>query len=150
MVDWSHDLLFDDERRLFARLSAFTGGCGLDAAESVCADDALERAEILDLVSRLVDKSLVVAEFDESGDVRYSQLQTLWEYGRERLADSGEANTMRNRHAQWYLALSQQVRQGIAGTKGWRGGRGSPPSFPTSAAPSTGTSSAATRPRRCR
>ena len=55
---------------------------------------ALDRVEILDLLSRLVDKSLVVAEFDESGDVRYSQLQTLWEYGRERLAASGEADAV--------------------------------------------------------
>jgi hypothetical protein len=122
VVDWSHDLLFDDERRLFARLSVFTGGCGLDAAESVCSVDALERSEVLDLVGRLVDKSLVVAEFDESGDVRYSQLQTLWEYARERLADSGEADAVRDRHAQWYLALSQQVRQGMRGDEGlvWR------------------------------
>ena len=99
VVDWSHDLLFDDERRLFARLAVFTGGCGLEAVESVCADAALDRADILDLLGRLVDKSLVVAEFDESGEVRYSQLQTLWEYGRERLAESGEADAVRDRHA---------------------------------------------------
>ena len=118
VVDWSHDLLFDDERRLFARLAVFTGGCGLEAVESVCADEALDRVDILDLLSRLVDKSLVVAEFDESGDVRYSQLQTLWEYGRERLAASGEADAVRDRHAQWYLSLSQQVRQGLRGEQG--------------------------------
>ena len=72
--------------------------------------------------SRLVDKSLVVAEFDESGDVRYSQLQTLWEYGRERLAASGEADAVRDRHAQWYLSLSQDARQGLRGEHGlvWR------------------------------
>ncbi len=97
----------------------FTGGCGLDAAESVCADDALDRADILDLLGRLVDKSLVVAEFDESGEVRYSQLQTLWEYGRERLADSGEADAVRDRHAQWYLALeSSRPASGLRGEDG--------------------------------
>jgi predicted ATPase len=118
VVDWSHDLLFDDERRLFARLSVFTGGCGLDAVESVCADETLDRADILDLLGRLVDKSLVVAEFDESGDARYSQLQTLWEYGRQRLAESGEADAVRDRHAQFYLDLSAPVRLALRGDQG--------------------------------
>ena len=118
VVDWSHDLLFDDERRLFARLSVFTGGCGLEAVESVCSDDAFDRADILDLLSRLVDKSLVVAEFDESGEVRYSLLQTLWEYGRERLAASDDAAGVIDRHAHWYLALSQEVRAGFHGEQG--------------------------------
>jgi predicted ATPase/DNA-binding SARP family transcriptional activator len=122
VVDWSHDLLFDDERRLFARLSVFTGGCGLEAVESVCADDELDQGDVLDLLSRLVDKSLVAAEFDESGDVRYSQLQTLWEYGRERLATSGEADAVRDRHAQWYLSVSHDAREGLRGEHGlvWR------------------------------
>src|SRR5271166_1039573 len=61
VVDWSYDLLFEDERRLFARLSVFVGGCGLDAAEAVCADDQVPAGEILDVLSRLVDKSLVAA-----------------------------------------------------------------------------------------
>jgi len=122
VVDWSHDLLFDDERRLFARLSVFTGGCGLDAVEAVCSDDELDQGEVLDLLSRLVDKSLVAAEFDESGDVRYSQLQTLWEYGRERLATSGEADAVRDRHARWYLSVSRDARDGLRGEHGlvWR------------------------------
>ena len=118
VVDWSHDLLFDDERRLFARLSVFTGGWDLDAAESVCADDALDRTDILDLLGRLVDKSLVVAEFDQAGGVRYSQLQTLCEYGRERLADTSDAASVFDRHAQWFLALSQQARLGLRGPDG--------------------------------
>ena len=61
VVDWSYDLLFEDERRLFARLSVFAGGCDLDAAEAVCADDQVPAGEILDILSRLVDKSLVAA-----------------------------------------------------------------------------------------
>jgi hypothetical protein len=59
VVDWSYDLLFEDERRLIARLAAFTGGCDLAAAEAICADDQVPAGEILDVLSRLVDKSLV-------------------------------------------------------------------------------------------
>ncbi len=62
VVDWSYDLLFEDERRLFARLSVFAGGCELAAAEAVCADDQVPRDEILDILSRLVDKSLVTVD----------------------------------------------------------------------------------------
>ena len=96
----------------------FTGGWDLDAAESVCADDALDRTDILDLLGRLVDKSLVVAEFDTSGDVRYSQLQTLWEYGRERLADTGEAarSSTAMRSGSWPSV--SRSRQGMRGRTG--------------------------------
>src|SRR6202012_455290 len=82
VVDWSYDLLFDDERRLFARLAVFTGGGELSSAEAVCADDDVPREEILDLLSRLVDKSLLPAT-DNGGETRFVQLQTLWQYGRE-------------------------------------------------------------------
>ena len=81
-MDWSYDLLFEDERRLFARLAVFTGGCGLPAAEAVCADEQVPAGEILDVLSRLIDKSLVVAPGD-GGEARFSQLQTLWQYGRD-------------------------------------------------------------------
>ena len=90
VVDWSYDLLFEDERRLFARLAVFTGGCGLTAAEAVCADEQVPAGEILDVLSRLVDKSLVIASGD-GDEARFSQLQTLWQYGRDRLDESGEA-----------------------------------------------------------
>jgi predicted ATPase/DNA-binding SARP family transcriptional activator len=121
VVDWSHDLLFEDERRLFARLSVFAGGSDLDAAEAICADDRLPRGEILDLLSHLIDKSLVVSEV--SGETaRYSQLQTLWDYARERLAGSGEAHLIRARHAAWYLRLAEGARLGLRGADGigWR------------------------------
>ena len=98
VVDWSYDLLFDDERVLFNRLAVFSGGCELTAAEAVCADDQVPAGEILDVVSRLVDKSLVTAA-DAAGETRFTQHQTLWQYGRERLDESGEVNAMRARHA---------------------------------------------------
>src|ERR1035441_4407364 len=104
VVDWSYYLLFSDERRLFSRLATFTGGCGLTAAEAVCADEQVPAGEILDVLSRLVDKSLVIAPGDE-GEARFSQLQTLWQYGRDRLTESGEADAMRARHGAYYRPL---------------------------------------------
>jgi len=120
-VDWSYDLLFSDERRLFSRLATFTGGCGLTAAEAVCADDQVPADEILDVLSRLVDKSLVIAPGDE-GEARFSQLQTLWQYGKDRLTESGEADTMRARHGTYYRQLAEQAHQGLRGAAGpmWR------------------------------
>jgi len=121
VVDWSYDLLFSDERRLFCRLATFTGGCGLTAAEAVCADEQVPAGEILDVLSRLVDKSLVIAP-DDAGEARFSQLQTLWQYGRDRLTESGEADTMRARHGAYYRQLAGQAHQGLRGAAGpmWR------------------------------
>ena len=121
VVDWSYDLLFSDERRLFSRLATFIGGCELTAAEAVCADKQVPADEILDVLSRLVDKSLVVAP-DDGGDARFSQLQTLWQYGRDRLTESGEAAAMQARHAAYYRQLAEQAHQGLRGAAGpvWR------------------------------
>ncbi len=121
VVDWSYDLLFEDERRLFARLAVFTGGCGLTAAEAVCADEHLPAADILDVLSRLVDKSLVIAS-GAAGEARFSQLQTLWQYGRERLGESAEADAMRARHGAYYRQMAEQAHEGLRGATGpmWR------------------------------
>jgi predicted ATPase/DNA-binding SARP family transcriptional activator len=121
VVDWSYDLLFEDERRLLARLASFTGGCGLTAAEAVCADEHLPADEILDVLSRLVDKSLVTASSTGS-EARFSQLQTLWQYGRERLGESGEADATRARHGAYYLRMAEEAHQGLRGATGamWR------------------------------
>ena len=121
-MDWSYDLLFEDERRLFSRLAIFTGGCGLTAAEAVCADDQVPAGEILDVLSRLVDKSLVVVAPGDEAEARYSQLQTLWQYGRDRLTESGEADAMRARHGTYYRQLAEQAHQGLRGAAGpiWR------------------------------
>ena len=121
VVDWSYDLLFEDERRLFARLSVFAGGCGLDAAEAVCADDQVPAGEVLDVLSRLVDKSLVAAP-NAGRDGRFTQLQTLWEYGRDRLDESGEVDAMCARHAAYYRQMAEQAHEGLRGATGpmWR------------------------------
>jgi predicted ATPase/DNA-binding SARP family transcriptional activator len=121
VVDWSYDLLFEDERRLFARLAVFTGGCGLTAAEAVCADEHMPAGEILDVLSRLVGKSLVTAS-DTGAEARFSQLQTLWQYGRERLGESGEADALRARHGAHYLQMAEDAHEGLRGAAGpmWR------------------------------
>ena len=121
VVDWSYDLLFEDERRLFARLSVFAGGCDLDAAEAVCADEGVPVGEILDVLSRLVDKSLVTAP-DTGRETRFSQLQTLWQYGRGRLSESGELDAMCARHGAYYRQLAEDAHEGLRGAAGptWR------------------------------
>jgi predicted ATPase/DNA-binding SARP family transcriptional activator len=121
VVDWSYDLLFEDERRLFARLAVFTGSCELAAAEAVCADEQVPAGEILDVLSRLVDKSLVTA-VDTGGETRFTQLQTLWQYGRERLDESGDVSAIRARHGAYYRRMAQEAYEGLRGAGGpmWR------------------------------
>src|SRR5271156_3325345 len=121
VVDWSYDLLFEDERRLFARLSVFVGGCDLAAAEAVCADDQVPAGEVLDVLSRLVDKSLVAAP-NAGRDARFIQLQTLWEYGRDRLGESGEVDAVCARHGPYYRQMAQDAHEGLRGATGpmWR------------------------------
>ena len=121
VVDWSYDLLFEDERRLFSRLATFTGGCELAAAEAICADDQVPAGEILDVLSRLVNKSLVTGP-GTGGEARFSQLQTLWQYGRDRLGESGEADAMRARHGAHYLQMATEAHEGLRGATGpvWR------------------------------
>ena len=97
-IEWSHELLDEDEQRLFARLAVFVGGCTLATAEAVCDAD-------LDILESLVDKSLVrVREAD-----RFWMLETIREYALERLEDSGEAEMLQRRHAQYFLALGEEA-----------------------------------------
>jgi non-specific serine/threonine protein kinase len=103
-LEWSHELLGEAERKLFRRLSVFAGGSTLEAAEAVGAGDGIEHHDVLDLLPRLVDKSLVVAEAS-----RYRMLEPLRQYGQERLEESGEAQRVRERHAEYYLALAEGV-----------------------------------------
>jgi len=121
-IGWSHDLLTDDERRLFRGLSVFAGGWTLDAAERICATDASAGGEVLDLLTRLIDKSMVVAEAGPRGIDRYRLLETLRQYGQERLAESGEGDGMRDRHFAYYLALVKTAHTEVAAPRqrdGW-------------------------------
>jgi len=118
VVDWSYDLLFSDEQRLFARLAPFVGTFSLGAAEAICADEVLAASDVFDVLMRLVDKSLVIAHAEAGPDARYSQLQTLREYGWGRLQESGERDVTRARHARYYRRLAEGAREGLRGATG--------------------------------
>lgn len=107
-MDWSYGLLGPQEQMLLRRLSVFSGGWTLEAAESVCAGDGLAPAGILDLLMSLVDKSLVLMEPQE-GEARYRLLETVRQYGRDRLHDAGDATVARRRHRDWYLQLAERA-----------------------------------------
>ncbi|MDT5019077.1 MAG: hypothetical protein QOD39_5237 [Mycobacterium sp.] len=101
-VDWSHALLTEAERTLFRRLGVFMGGFDLDAAQAVTATTDAEQFQILDQLSLLVDKSLVIAD-DESGAMRYRLLETVRQYALEKLSESSEADDVRDRHRSHYV-----------------------------------------------
>jgi predicted ATPase/class 3 adenylate cyclase/DNA-binding CsgD family transcriptional regulator len=104
-VDWSHALLTDVERVLFRRLAVFLGGFDLAAAQAVAADDLVQRHQVLDQMTLLIDKSLVVAE-SANGTTRYRLLETVRQYAAERLGDSGESDAVRARHRAHYADLA--------------------------------------------
>ncbi|MGH2343905.1 MAG: ATP-binding protein [Chloroflexota bacterium] len=109
--DWSHQLLSEAEQILFRRLSVFTDGCTLEAAEAIHAD-----SETLDHLDGLVGKSLVLMH-DEGETPWYRLLEMVRQYGYERLEAAGEEVLIRDRHLQWYLALSARAEQGLAGAE---------------------------------
>src|SRR5262249_40382610 len=117
-VDWSYGLLSQPEQTLFNRVSVFAGGWTLEAAEAVCADPEqhaqVAKGEVLDLIGRLVDQSLVEAESGE-GATRFRLLETLRQYAYERLRESGEEKALRNRHLDWCLMIGDALRSGVGG-----------------------------------
>jgi predicted ATPase/DNA-binding CsgD family transcriptional regulator len=108
-LDWSYDLLSLSEQMLLRRLAIFAGGFDLAAAEAVCSGDGLERAEILDLLSQLSDKSLLLVERHEGQGRRYRLLETVRQYALDWLRAAGEAALAGDRHLEWYLMLAEQV-----------------------------------------
>ena len=108
-VDWSYGLLTDAERVLFARTAVFAGGWDLEAAEAICASGALATEETVDLLARLVDKSLIAASEDRDGRMRYSMLETIRQYGLERLVDAGAEAEFLEAHARWFLELVERA-----------------------------------------
>src|SRR5262249_35899231 len=108
-VDWSYDLLSDEERRLLRRLAVFSGGFTLEAAQFVCAGDGIANEEILGLLGSLVEQSLVIAEEGASAE-GYRLLETVRQYGLERLGEAGEQEAVRDRHRDFFLELAEHAR----------------------------------------
>jgi predicted ATPase/DNA-binding CsgD family transcriptional regulator len=104
-MNWSHDLLAEPERVLWRRLSAFAGGFELEAAEAVCAGDALARSTVLAGVVGLVERSVVVRD-QPAGRTRYRLLEPVRQYGREQLRAAGEEAALRGRHLEWCARLA--------------------------------------------
>jgi predicted ATPase/DNA-binding CsgD family transcriptional regulator len=108
-LDWGHHLLNEPERRLFRRLAVFPGSFELVAVEAVCAGPDMQAAEVLNLLSRLVDKSLVVPRAGPGGQTRYLMLETIRQYAAERLLEAGEEDPLRSRHLEHFLALAEHA-----------------------------------------
>jgi predicted ATPase/class 3 adenylate cyclase len=116
LVQWSYDLLQPDEGRLLDRLSAFSGGFDLAAAEAVAGVDPLSPFDIVDLVTSLVEKSLVLIEHGDD-DTRYGMLETIREFSRERLQGSGELDATAARHCEYFLTLAKTARDRLQGAE---------------------------------
>ena len=111
-MDWSFDLLPEAEQTLLPRLSAFAGSFSLEAAEAVASGGPVERDEVVDLLARLVDKSLLMPE-EGSTEARYRMLETIRDYAQERLVEAGDASRVFDRHRDWFVALVEQARPGF-------------------------------------
>jgi predicted ATPase/class 3 adenylate cyclase/DNA-binding CsgD family transcriptional regulator len=107
-VDWSHALLTEPERVLFRRLAVFMGGLDIAAAQDVAGGGDIERHQVIDLMSLLVDKSLVTAEYT-NGPTRYGLLETMRQYALEKLGESGDSDVVRTRHRDHYSALAATI-----------------------------------------
>lgn len=126
LIDWSYDILSENEQLLLRRLSVFAGSWTLETAEAVCSGDGIESYDVLDLLSQLVNKSLVVV-MERSGSrvkspsaqapLRYRMLETIRQYGREKLLEAGEGTTIRDHHFDYYLRTAERVLLEFFGPK---------------------------------
>ncbi|MDD5198706.1 MAG: adenylate/guanylate cyclase domain-containing protein [Terrimicrobiaceae bacterium] len=115
LIDWSYDLLSESERVLFRRLGVFGGGRTIEAIEAICTGDGVDAYDALDLLQLLVDKSLLSVETDAADATRYTMIESVWHYARERLEASGEFPALRDRHLDYFLALAEEARPQLEG-----------------------------------
>jgi predicted ATPase/DNA-binding SARP family transcriptional activator len=118
-VAWSYELLDSPERALFDRLAVFRGGFTLTAAEGVCSGDGVESDDVLDLLTSLVDKSLVVVEQTDDGTMRYRLLETLRQFGAQQLDARGKTETLQLRHARHFLAWVEEMESLLDAWEDW-------------------------------
>jgi predicted ATPase len=115
-IEWSHELLSHAERLLFRRLSVFAGGWTLAASESICAGEDLNASDVLDVLSSLVDKSLVMAE-PGTGETRYRMLETIREFAHEQLLATGEHDACRRKHSDFFLRFAEAAAPELLGAQ---------------------------------
>jgi non-specific serine/threonine protein kinase len=115
-IDWSYTLLLEQERILFRHLSVFLGGFTLEAAKAVCAGDGLEQGEVLDMLSHLVDKSLVTV-VERGREARYRLLETIRQYAQSKLQGFGEVAILRRSHRDWYLNFAERAASQVLGAE---------------------------------
>jgi len=115
-LDWSYALLSVKEQKVLQRLSVFAGGATLTAAESICAGEGVESAEALDTLSHLVDKNLVTVDRPERGEPRYRLLETIREYARARLLESGEQERIHSQHLDYFLQVAEEAEPKLEGS----------------------------------
>jgi predicted ATPase len=115
-IDWSYELLGEPEQQVLARLAVFAGGCTLEAAEAVCAGEPIRAHAILELLASLVARSLVVAD-DTGVETRYRLLETIRQYGEERLAEAGDTDRLRRRHVEYFTEFVRVVRGHLFGSE---------------------------------
>jgi non-specific serine/threonine protein kinase len=113
-MDWSYELLSEQEQNLFGRLSVFAGGFTLEAAQAVWTGEDLGEEDVLELLSRLVEKSLVIVTGEE-GVPRYRMLEPVRQYAQERLEECGETDVVRRRHAKFFLLLAKEAEPELTG-----------------------------------
>jgi non-specific serine/threonine protein kinase len=113
-MDWSYELLSGKERALLQRASVFAGGFTLESAEGICPEGEIKDADVLDLLSALVDKSLVVSEETENGG-RYRLLETIRDYGAEKLREGGDSEMLAVRHANFFVILAEAAESELRG-----------------------------------
>jgi non-specific serine/threonine protein kinase len=116
LIDWSYDLCTPIEQLLWARSSVFTGGFTTETLEAVCADERLPTSALLETVARLVDKSILIRG-EHAGHTRFQMLETIREYGRARLRESGEDAATSRRHRDWYAELIRTAGREWAGPR---------------------------------
>ena len=116
LIDWSYDLLNDQEKTLLHRLSVFAGGWTLEAAENVCAGEGIEAFDVLDLLLSMVDKSLVIYEIRKE-KTRYRLLETVRQYARDKLLGSVEEKTYRRQHRDYFLIVAEEAGKQLTCSK---------------------------------
>jgi predicted ATPase/DNA-binding CsgD family transcriptional regulator len=116
-LDWSYSLLSNAEQELLSKLSVFAGGWTLEAAEAVCGDHGIEARNVLDLLTQLANKSLVVVERVPGQKTRFRLLETIRQYGREKLRAAGEAGVVEVRHRDWYMKMAIQAGPELKGSE---------------------------------